>query len=67
MPCLSRFMIKIKIKKTGIIEEVTRNIAYDLVDRGIAEVVQNEQPKTFTYPNRQMHTSRDGRGDIRIR
>lgn len=50
-------MIKIKIKKTGKVYEETRNVAFDLIDRGIAEVFKpTPVVKPMTYMNRQMRT-----------
>ncbi len=69
MRCLSRPMIKIRNKQTGDITEVTRNIAFDLIDRGIAELVREtrEVNQSFGYQNRQMHSSREGRGSFRTK
>jgi hypothetical protein len=51
-------MIKIRIKTTNEIREVTNNIAHDLIDRGIAELATSKpvvKPQPF-YENRQMNT-----------
>lgn len=64
-------MVKIRIKKTGVIQEVTRNIAFDLIDKGVAEIYRGKSPQESPiiepkiddrqlggniYPNRQMHS-----------
>ena len=61
--------VTIKIKKTGQLQQVTRNIAFDLIERGIAERVYEkeaikvkEEPTGYAtehqsvYKNRQMHS-----------
>lgn len=59
-------MIKIKILKTGDVQEVTRNVAFDLIDRGLARIfkARNRRMKTTDsktskafYRNRQMKTA----------
>jgi hypothetical protein len=63
-------MVKIKIKETGEQKEVTPNIAHDLIDRGIAELVKITNAyshQTFNYPNRQMTSSRAERWASRRR
>lgn len=60
-------MVTIKYKDSGKYQQVTRNVAHDLVERGIAEVIfkpskkiQEEvgngtvQTNPPIYPNRQM-------------
>jgi hypothetical protein len=37
-------MIKVRIKATGEIREETPNIAFDLIDRGIGELVKYTSP-----------------------
>lgn len=51
-------MITIRIKSTGEIKEVERNIAFDLVDRKIAEVVRKEPPRKepLGYSDRQFRS-----------
>lgn len=59
-------MIKIRILKTGDVREVTRNIAFDLIDRGLARIFKprnkrmktknSKTPRAF-YHNRQMKTA----------
>lgn len=60
-------MIKIRIKSTGEIQEVTRNIAHDLIDRGIGELLTNpiETPNQFKYNNRQINPLKTNRFRIK--
>ena len=60
-------MVAIKIKATGEQRIVTPNIAHDLIDRGIAELVNtNSYPsQVMDYNNRQMGTSRHDRRVMR--
>lgn len=61
-------MIRIRIKATGEIREATRNEAFDLIDRGVAELFKGhpvpvykvEQERENLYTNRQMRTSGNG-------
>ena len=49
-------MITIRIKSSGEVKEVTRNVAFDLIDRGIA-VLAKEEPQFVPsggYIHRQM-------------
>lgn len=47
-------MITVKLK-SGEVKQVTRNVAFDLVDRGLAEVVTTEaKPIYRQYTHRQM-------------
>lgn len=38
-------MVQVRIKKTGQVKEVTRNIAHDLIEKGQAELVTKTPPK----------------------
>jgi len=73
-------VIKIRIKANGEVKEVTRNEAFDLIDRGLAELYKAETPKSSpfspptisdrqvsgnSYLNRQMHSSKVDKGPIR--
>jgi hypothetical protein len=54
-------MKKVKIKETGEMKEVTDNVAFDLIDRGIAELAGTKAPKKelqkeYPYTNRQMRS-----------
>ena len=60
-------MIKIQIKATGEIREVTKNVAYDLIDRGIAVLAGSKPPvgvdrqeDKSRYLDRQMRSFRKG-------
>ena len=54
-------MITVRYNDTGKTEQVTNNVAFDLVERGIVEVVgknvkpKEEEPKSFGYPTTAMH------------
>ena len=57
-------MLKILIKATGETQEVTRNVAFDLIDRGLATLLPIAGTKTVDraedaplYLNRQMRAS----------
>ncbi len=56
-------MVKIRIISTGEIKEETPNVAFDLIDRGIAEVYK----EGFSYPNRQMRANRFGKEGIKTK
>lgn len=48
-------MIKIRMKDTGHVKEVTKNEAYDLIDRGLAEYAPRvPDSKDQTYKTRQI-------------
>jgi hypothetical protein len=57
-------MIKVRMLSTGLLEDVTPNVAHDLIDRGLAEVFRvtpTYQPPKNMKPNvgyydRQMRT-----------
>jgi len=49
-------MVKVRIKETGIIKEVTRNEAHDLIDRGIAELATTSIAKPQTYSTRHLRS-----------
>ena len=52
-------MITIRIKASGEIRQVTRNIAFDLIDRKLADVYQQPVVKPqVDYPTRQLRPRR---------
>jgi len=50
--------LKIRIKTTGEIKEVTRNEAFDLIDRKVADLVRQEPPRQSSqgYTDRQFRS-----------
>lgn len=53
--------VTIRHKGTGKLEQVTRNVAFDLIDRGLAERVYEKQAKPVKqepteYSMRELHT-----------
>lgn len=58
-------MLTIRIISTGEVKEVTQNIAFDLIDKGLAKIYKKESlkesikevpKKEFKYRNRQVRS-----------
>lgn len=60
-------MVQIKIKDTGEIQNVTRNMAHSLIDSGVAELVQQSKVMTANKNVRKQQNLSQNTGEYKTK